>query len=143
MPNIVFTAEGLLKVLANALWDETSVYREPWYIELFKSNTTIVYASVIADFTLADFTGYSHVAYTRADNIGVAVYTGDRVITQGTIHPTFTCTGGSPQTVYGWLAVGQTSGVVWFGQNFATPRVMTNGASEVLNPFLVQAKTLD
>ncbi len=142
MPNMVFTSEGLLRVLANALWDVTHVYEEDFWIELFKSNTTVAYASVIGDFTLADFTGYTHVSYTRATFVGVGTASGDRVVTQGIATPTFSCTGGSSQTVYGWLAVGKTSGVVWFGQNFATARVMTNGASEVLDPFVVYAKTI-
>jgi hypothetical protein len=142
MANMVFTSDGLLKVLANALWDVTHIYEEDWWIELFKSNTTVAYASVLADFTLADFTGYSHYSWTRGSFIGVGVTSGDRVVTQGTTFPTFTCSGGSPQTVYGWLAVGKTSGEVWFGQNFASPRVMTSGAVETLNPFNVYCQTL-
>lgn len=142
MPNMVFTSEGLLRVLANALWDVSGIYDEDWWIELFKSNTTVAYASQLSDFTLADFTGYSHYSFTRAMMIGVELSAGDTVRTKGVLNPTFSCSGGTAQTVYGWLAVGKTSTKVWFGQNFATPRVMNNGATEVLNPFLVYAQTL-
>ena len=143
MPNMVFTSDGLLKVLANALWDETGIYIEDFWIELFQSNTTVAYGSVLSDFTLADFSGYSHFSFERSFFEGVGVTSGDRVVTQTTTFPTFSCTGGGGQTVYGFLAVGKDSGEVWFGQNFDTPRLMTNGASETLNPFDVYCKTLD
>lgn len=139
---MVFTSEGLLRVLANALWDVSGIYHEDFWIELFKSNTTVAYTSQISDFTLADFTGYSHFSYTRSDMTGVVLSGGDTVRTNGIITPSFACTGGSAQTVYGWLAVGKTSGKVWFGQNFATARLMTSGASETLDPFRVYCQTL-
>jgi hypothetical protein len=143
MPNMVWTSEGLLKALANAVWDETDSYEEDFWVELFKSNTTVVYASQLTDFTLADFTGYSHVSFLRTDFGGVEVTSGDQVRTTDLLHPTFTCTGGASQTIYGWLLVGKESNKVWCGQNFATPRVMSNGAVEDLNPFKIYMKTLD
>lgn len=142
MANMVFTSDGLLRSLANALWDVSGIYNEDWWVDLFKSNTTVAYASVKADFTLADFTGYSRFSWTRSDMVGVGVFTGDTVRTLPVSNPSYTCTGGTSQTVYGWIMYGKTSDLVWCGQNFDTPRVMTAGAVEALNPFRFYMKTI-
>lgn len=131
---MIVTDAGKVRLLFSALCATDTLLFESWWIELFQSNTTVTDASALGDFTLADFPGYSHVEQTRAQFNSAAIV--DHVASTTNLQSvTFGCTGGSGQTIYGWLLVGQDTGELYAGQNFDTPRVMRDGAEQLLNPF--------
>lgn len=113
---------------------------EDFLVDLFQSNTTVVNASTAADFTIATFTGYNQVALARA-GFSAAAIVANVAVTTSAVAPTFLCTGGAAQTVYGWILRGDTTGLVYAGQNFDVPRVMSNGISQALDPFAIRLKT--
>ena len=88
---------------------------EDWSLRLFRNDFTPVAGSVLADFTVANFTGYTSKTLTRAvgagtwgapslnGNVSESVYGTDQ---------SFTYTGATSQTIYGWYIVGATSGKV-------------------------------
>ena len=136
--NMVIPDEG------KVLWIEsvfsTAGAGEAFHVDLFSSNTTVGDSSTGADFTIATFTGYAQVSIARADFDPATITSHVAELTDPT-YPTFTCSGGSPQTVYGWIMRGATSGKIYAGQNFDSPRVMAAGATEQLNPFTISFKT--
>jgi len=137
--NMVIPNEGKLLWLYWALGTDGSDL-EDFVVDLFSSNTTVVDASTATDFTIATFTGYAQVPVDRADFAAPSISSNVAIIDDSTF-PVFTCTGGSPQTVYGWIMRGATSGDIVAGQNFDSPRVMNPGATESLDPFEFKFKT--
>lgn len=138
MADMVMCNEGKQLVLDEIFRLTTT--RESFVLDLFQSNTMITDASVAASFTIATFAGYAQIAIARTD-WSAAVIVADVGEISKTTAPTWTCTGGSPQTVYGWILRGATSNKVYFGQNFAVARVMSSGSTETLNPFKIKDKT--
>lgn len=136
--NMVIPNEGKTQMLEQLF--RTAAAREDFKLDLFQSNTTVGNASTAGDFTIATFTGYAQAAIARADFSAATVVSNEGSITK-TAAPTFTCSGGSPQTVYGWILRGATTGVIYAGQNFDTPRVMSTGAVEAIDPFTIKDKT--
>lgn len=136
--NMVIPNEGKLKILEEIFRSEAA--RESFVLDLFQNNETVDDASVAADFDVATFTGYVEVEIDRAD-WGAAVIAANIGQITKTTAPTFTCTGGASQTVYGWMLVGADSGVMYAGQNFDVPRVMSTGTTESLDPFRIKDKT--
>jgi hypothetical protein len=136
--NMVIPNEGKTLMLDQIFRLTTT--RETFVLDLFQSNTTVGDASTAADFTIASFTGYAQVAIARGDWTAATVVSNEGNITKTTA-PTFTCSGGSPQTVYGWILRGATSGIIYAGQNFATARVMSTGATESIDPMTIKDKT--
>lgn len=113
---------------------------ETWHVRLYSNNYTPVNSSTASDFTEATFTGYAEVDIAPSDWGASAIVSNVAYSTSG-VTPAFTCSGGSPQTVYGWYAVGATSGKVRAAQKFDTARVMSTGATETLNPAKMALKT--
>jgi hypothetical protein len=136
---MVVTNDGKEYFLSLAMQVPT-VASEDWFVKLFKNNFTPVDGSVTADFTEATFTGYSAVGIGPGSmnppavvaNVAESTYTGP---------PVFTCTGGADETVYGWFLMGDSSGKTYLAQKFDTPRLMTPGAVESLDPFKIKMKT--
>lgn len=142
MPNMVFTGHGLVSLESVTFTDPPSFLAEDWWLDLFTNTETVAYNSVIADFDLATFGGYSRVSIERA-NFHLAVqYPPDQALVVYTPSPPFSCTGGTPQTVYGWVMVGKVTGEVYVGQNFASGRVMSSGASLLLDPFQIRMRSI-
>jgi len=138
---MVITDAGKVEALFSALCAVDTALFEDWWIELFKSNTTVTSASVLSDFTLADFAGYLRVSQTRAQFHGAAI-TGTVARTGNLNSVSFSSTDGAGQLVYGWIMVGKVSGDVFAGQNFDLPRNMNSGAVESLDPFNFDLATL-
>jgi len=136
--NMVIPNEGKQLILDELFRLTTS--RESFVCDLFSSNTTVGNASTGADFTIATFTGYAQVSISRSGWNAATVVSNEGNIS-ATTAPSFTCTGGSSQTVYGWILRGATSGKIYAGQNFDVARVMSAGATESLNPFTIKDKT--
>lgn len=138
--NMVIPNEGKILLLDRALCTPGNA-PEDYSCRLFQNNVTVADASTLADFTVATFTGYANVAVARS-TFPTPSIVGAVARTISSVIPTFTCTGGASQTVYGWILVGVTSGKVIAGQNFAVPRVMSPGATEKLDPFQMDSQTL-
>lgn len=136
--NMVIPNEGKQLILDELFRLATT--RESFVLDLFQSNTTVVDASTGADFTIATFTGYAQVAISRGSFSAATIVSNVGQIDK-TSAPTFTCSGGSSQTVYGWILRGATSGIIYAGQNFDTPRVMAPTAVEAIDPFRIKSKT--
>jgi hypothetical protein len=109
-------------------------------VSLYTNNYTPVDGSVTANFTEATFAGYVPRVLSNGsmDNSTIVA---DVAVGHFGSAPTYTCTGGSPQTVYGWFLTGDSSGLTYLAQKFDTPRVMNTGAVEALDPFNVKLKT--
>jgi len=138
--NCVIPNEG--KLLAIYWWLGTDGSDlEDFVVDLFVNNVSVVNASTAADFTLASFTGYAQVSVPRASFGSPSIVSNVAQITSS-VSPTFDCTGGSPQTAYGWLMRGASSGDIVAGANFDTPRVMSPGTQEILDPFRIKFQTL-
>jgi hypothetical protein len=137
--NMVIPNEGKTVALNTEL-NSGSTASETWHVRLFKNNYTPVDGSVLADFTEATFTGYAQVDVAPSD-WGAATIVADVAESTSAVTPTYTCTGGSTQDVYGWYAVGATSNKVRAAQKFNTARSMSAGATEALDPFKIKLKT--
>jgi hypothetical protein len=137
--SMVIPNEGKLLWLDRALRTPTNA-PEDYVCQLFQSNTTVVDASTLTDFTIATFPGYADVSVPRSA-FGAPTISSNIAQTVVGASPSFDCTGGAGQTVYGWLLVGAVSGKIIAGQNFAAPRVMVTGANETLAPFTFKFQT--
>jgi len=115
--------------------------RPTFTLDLFQSNTTVVDASVPADFTISTFPGYAQIAIARAD-WDAAVVVANQGKSVKTISPVFSCSSGGPQNVYGWILRVAGVSVILAGQNFDVPRVASAGWIETLNPFQILSQTL-
>lgn len=131
--------EGKILLLDRALCTPTNAV-EDYSLRLFVNNVTVGDASTLGDFTIATFTGYANITITRASISTPTIVSNVAVANRATI-PSWTNTGITTETAYGWILVGATSGKVIFGQNFDTPRVMSPGAVETLDPFAFKLKT--
>lgn len=141
MPGGVIPNEGLTQG-ATLLWGSPVPVTEDFYCDLYVSNTTPVQGSVLADFTLATFTGYSRVSVPRS-SLGSPVIVGAQAQVTSSVSPSFTCTGGATQTAYGFVLSGQTTGKLYFAQLFPTPRVMAPTATETLTPFTLSYDSIN
>jgi hypothetical protein len=133
---VIVPNEGLLEWLFWA-FDDSDEPQEDFVVDIFQNNFTPTYTSTGSDFTVASFPGYSQVALPRASFTTITAMSGVGTIVS-TISPTWTCTGGSGQTVYGWYMRGASSGKVLGAQLFPTAPVLTNGISVSLGPMTWQ-----
>jgi hypothetical protein len=104
--------EGRVVLVNNLLAGGTL---EAWSLRLFKNDYTPVVGSVLADFTQADFTGYSAKTLTRSQTgstWGAASIASNIAQSEYATDQSFTYTGATSQSVYGWYIVGATSGKV-------------------------------
>ena len=108
---------------------------------LYTVDISLTDATVLADFTQATFTGYTHLEIDRGDFGAASIVSHVAVAIYGTPLQ-FTCTGGSPQTVYGWYCEALDAGVCLAAQKFDTARVMSVGSIEALDPTQFKLKTL-
>jgi hypothetical protein len=137
--NMVMTNDGKKRGL-DLFFGRAADYTENFTVELYQNNYTPVDGSVTADFTAATFTGYSAVTITNGGFAAATIVSSEGNATY-TPAPSFTCTGGSSQTVYGWFLRGATSGKTYFAQKFTAARVMVAGAVEALDPFTFKDKS--
>lgn len=136
---MVCTNDGKKRVL-DLFWGNSANHGENFILELYKNIYTPVNTSVTADFTAATFTGYSAVTINTA-TFGAATIVSNEGNATLAPAPTFTCTGGGGELVYGWFLRGATSGKTYFAQQFDTPRNMIAGSVEALDPFTFKDKS--
>lgn len=96
---------------------------------LYKSNTTLAEATVVADLTAANFTGYSATTLTAAS------WTTTPGAPTNTTYPqvTFTSSAGSQsQAVYGYYLTQVTSGLLVWAETFSDgPYTITNNGDTI------------
>lgn len=110
------------------------------HLRLFKNDYTPADGSALGDFTEADFSGYAEIVIHPGDWDDVAIVSNVAEM-QTTVAPSWTATAGTPNTVYGWYLAYTGSGIVVAAQRFDSPRDMTPGAVETLDPFKFKLKT--
>lgn len=99
-------------------------------LKLYKSNTTPSNTDTAASYTVADFTGYANITLTGAtwtsNGSGVASYA----------QQTFTCSGASSNTIYGYFVVQTTSGVLVYAERDASApfNIANNGDNIKIAP---------
>lgn len=102
---------------------------EDFTLKTFQNDYTPDDSSTASSFTVSSFTGYSNVSIARS-SLPTPTITSHVAITTRSAVPTFTCTAGAGQNMYGWYLVGASSGKVVAAQRFDNPRVMAAGAQE-------------
>ena len=123
---LVMSSAGMQLLIDRALKTALSS-NDDYKLQLFQNNITPTYSTSSGSYTLANFTGYSDATLTRSGWNASTSSSGVATITYGT-EQTFTCSGGSPQTIYGYLIVSatDTSKVLW-AEKFTTARTMSSG----------------
>lgn len=140
MADMVIPNEGLLK-LAVQNWGVPGAAQEDFVVDLYSNNYTPVAGSSASNFTIATFTGYAQVAVARS-TFGSPSIVGSTGNVTSSVSPTFTCTGGSSQTVYGWVMRGASSGKVYAAQLFTTAFTVVAGSNVQLTPFTLQTGSI-
>jgi len=126
---LVLSNAGKLELLDKMLKDGLSV-DEDYTLKLYQNDYTPLAASVIGDFTEADFTGYTSKTLTRSGWNASAIVGGKAEAEYGTTQ-TWTC-GATGNTVYGYTVQGATSGALLWAERFDDTRTLTNGDTENL-----------
>lgn len=139
MADMLIPDEGKLLWLYWALCTNGSDL-EDFTLRLYKNNFVPDDSTVLADFTEATFTGYGAVGIARSAMASPVIVSHVARSTKS-VAPVFSCTGGSPQTVYGWYLESNTTNKCVATQEFDSPRVMSNGATESIDPFRMDLKT--
>jgi hypothetical protein len=139
--NMVCPNAGKLKVSDWAFVNDGSSLPD-WTLHLYQNDYTPDNASVLASFTESSFTGYLSVPILRSE-MGAPTLESNIAYTERDTPPEFECTGGGSQTAYGWYLTSDDDDTVIFAQRFDTPRVMSTGATESIDPFRIGLKTLD
>lgn len=115
---------------------------ENWTLKLFKNNLSLALSSVAADFTEADFTGYSAKTLTRSQSGGTwasASIDSDIAESEYGTDQSFTYTGATSQSIYGWYIVGATSGKVILAHKWSDgPRVVVGDGQLDINDITIQ-----
>lgn len=138
--NMVIPNEGKLRLSQWMLREENASFGN-MEVELYTNNYTPVDSSTFADFTPATFTGSDPIPVTRAEWGTPSIISNVAYTTLPTA-PEWTCTGGGPQTCYGWVLYDVADNTVIAAQRFDSARVMDTGAVEALDPFRFGLKTL-
>lgn len=107
----------------------------------FKNDYTPVNGSLLANFIESDFPGYSALAILRA-NFGAPFLVANVAYIEQSVAPLFDCSGGTGQNMYGWYLTEDVDDTVVLAQRFDTPRNMTNGSQESIDPFRIGLQTL-
>jgi hypothetical protein len=103
-----------------------SYLQEACTLGLFQTAVTTTPATVIGDLTESTYPGYGRIDITSALGAAAGVIPGEWQSVVPT--QTFSCTGGSGQTVYGFFVI-DSAGALWFSQTFSTPLLMVAGGS--------------
>jgi hypothetical protein len=114
---------------------------EDYVVDLYSNNHVPVDTDTAGAFTTAVFTGYAQVSVPRS-SFGAATIVSNLAVLLSSVVPTFSCTGGGGQTVYGFYLRGASSGTAYLAQYFTGGRAITSGLSEVLYPFQIELGSL-
>jgi hypothetical protein len=136
---MVVTNAGKLKFLRACQGIDPHPH-DTWFLDLFRNDYFPVDESTLADFTVASFTGYVQVEIYEGV-LGEPAIVGNVAESTFAPAPTFTCTGGAPQMVYGWYLSAEEGGEAYLAQRFDVPRLMSPGTVEQLDPFTLRLKS--
>lgn len=136
---MVIPNEGKQFWLDRALFNES---QDPGNIivRLYVEDYTPDDNSVFDSFSPAGFTGSDPIELVGEGWSG-AVIVADIAESTYTPAPFWTNTGVTTETAYGWYAYNSDMTICVAAQRFDTPRVMSPGATETLDPFKLQLKT--
>jgi len=110
-------------------------------VRMFTNDITPVDTNVYADFTQATFDGSAALLLPRTG--WAAAYTDpDTAYIEFDPFPNWTKVDAGSETCYGWVAWVEGTTTAVFAQRFDTPRVMTVGSTENLDPFIIALETL-
>lgn len=137
----VIPNEGEVQLLTDLLGGGSL---ENWSLRLFKSNTTPAETDTAATYTVADFTGYTSKTLTRtlsgatwatpASGSPTNSWSAEASVAEsayGASAQTWTNSGATPQTIYGYILVGATSTKLIGAETFAASRTLNQ--NDVLN----------
>jgi hypothetical protein len=113
---------------------------EDYQLRGFSNNYTPVDGTTITDFTESAFTGYGRININR-NQMGDPGITANVAISECDFVPTWTCTGGAPENLYGWYLISKITSTVLAAQRFDAVRVMASGATEKIDPFQISLKS--
>lgn len=121
------------RTLLNSL--RNSLFNSNCHVHLFKNNLTPGDATVLGDFTEANFTGYAAIT----PSVGAAFTNGAGKAECDFATCTFSCTGsGTPNDVYGYYVTDVGNAVLYFAERAASPptTLNANGQTYVVVPKL-------
>ena len=120
---LVAPNEGLT-LLIGVLFRDAAPPALDWQLMLWVNDYTPVQATVLADLTLATFTGYSNVGLTRGTWTAPVLVGNKSMVQYDTVPITWIATGGY-ETVYGYAIYDPTEDVVLIAERFAEPVDLT------------------
>lgn len=138
--NMVIPDEGKLRLSQWMLRTEDASFGD-MFVALYVNNYTPVDSSSFSDFTVASFTGSDPISIERGDWDSPVIIS-HVAYTTLPVPPEWECTGGGPETCYGWVLYDPADDIVIAAQRFTTARVMDVGTTETLDPFRIGLKSL-
>ncbi len=128
--SLIVPDAGKILMLASIL-KQTSGF-ESLLVDLYVNNYTPVASSIFSNFTIASYTGYAQLPLARATWPTPTVSGAVAQSIYGTNPLVFAVSAtGSPQTVYGYVVSGATSGTVWWAELISPSRVMQNAGDTI------------
>ena len=140
MPNMVILNAGK-QILLDQAFAESETGDEDYVCCLYSNNHTPLAPDTVSNFTLCNFTGYANVSVPRS-SFSASTIASNLSVLVSSVNPSYTCTGGGGQTVYGFFFVGTTSGICYLAQYFTGGLALTSGLSIVLTPFQFELGTM-
>jgi hypothetical protein len=125
---LVTKATSEVELLKRLLYGNAS--GENAKLRLYKTNVTPAEGDTTGSYTEADFTGYTTggVVLTSSQSGSTwSVPTTSSGTTSSTYGTTLTWSPTSSQTIYGYLVVGATSGILWWSELFASSKNLSSG----------------
>jgi hypothetical protein len=124
VPNV-----GEIELLDRLLKGATSANDGDYTLYLYKNDYTPVNGSTLANFTEADFDGYSSKSLAQATWASVSL-NGSSKAESSYVQQSWTC-GSVGNTIYGYYIKGDTSGNLLWAEKFSPYKALTNG--DILN----------
>jgi hypothetical protein len=114
--------------------------QENWSVQLFTNNYFPADDSTFSSFVAATFAGSAAVVVDPANwaPSAIVAHVAESVNSDT---PTWTNTGITTETCYGWFTLGIDSGLAGPAQRFDVPRVMSPGVTETIDPYKLKLKT--
>jgi len=113
-------------ILLNAMLNAGLAARTNVILRLGRTSVTISDATVLADFTEANFTGYTAVSLSPSNWQTATVTSNQANSTYGTVPVEWTC-GATGNTIYNAYVEDPDSGKCLWAQALSSARVLTNG----------------
>jgi len=139
--NMICPDLGKEQMVMYLLSDPGEVPFADFKLRLYKNDYTPINDSETDDFTQADFGGYAEIPILRSE-FGTIELIAHIAYNTRDPAPQWTMTAGVDQIIYGWYLVADFSGITVLAQRFDSPRTMSVGSIEKLDPFRVGLRSL-